>query len=207
MYHETHGLAIAYMVDSFHRNEWMLWVHRPNENESPDSTWSWRLTELPGNGTRPVTRMKQDYRWETPRLAAFTVCPDGVRRLRHGTPHAQRHQGPGRAREQLKCRVAAEAPAVMLRSQHAWASRRLSRAATHPHRAASHRVWPSRQPTGAVCRSPPEARGLRIARQHALGSVQNPTDRSGPGLSQSLPRPGHHASCQPTYAASSRPAA
>jgi hypothetical protein len=78
MYHETHGLAIAYMVDSFHRNEWMLWVHRPNENESPDSTWSWRLTELPGNGTRPVTRMKQDYRWETPRLAAFNVCPDGV---------------------------------------------------------------------------------------------------------------------------------
>ncbi len=73
MYHETHGLAIAYRVDSFDRNEWMLWVHRPHENDSPDSTWSWRLTELPGNGTRLVTRMKQDYRWETPRLAAFNV--------------------------------------------------------------------------------------------------------------------------------------
>ena len=101
MHHETPGLAIAYMVDSFHRNEWMLWVHRPNENERPDSTWSWRLTELPGNETRLVTRLKQDYRWETQRLAAFNACPDGVRRLRHGTPHAQRHQGPGRAREQL----------------------------------------------------------------------------------------------------------
>lgn len=73
MYHDTHGLAIAYRVDSFDRNKWMLWVHRPHENESPDSTWSWRLTELPGNGTRLVTRMKQDYRWETPRLAAFNV--------------------------------------------------------------------------------------------------------------------------------------
>jgi hypothetical protein len=73
MFHETHGLAIAYKVDSFARNDWMLWVHRPHENESPDSTWSWRLTTLPGGGTRLVTRMKQDYRWETPRLAAFNL--------------------------------------------------------------------------------------------------------------------------------------
>jgi hypothetical protein len=73
MFHETHGLAIAYKVDSFDRNEWMLWVHRPHESESPDSTWSWRLTVLPDGGTRLVTRMKQDYRWDTPRLAAFNL--------------------------------------------------------------------------------------------------------------------------------------
>lgn len=73
MFHETHGLAIAYKVDSFARSEWMLWVHRPQENESPDSTWSWRLTPLPTGGTRLVTRMKQDYRWGTPRLAAFNL--------------------------------------------------------------------------------------------------------------------------------------
>lgn len=73
MFHDTHGLAIAYKVDSFAPNEWMLWVHRPHENESPDSTWSWRLTRLPPGGTRLVTRMKQDYRWGTPRLAAFNL--------------------------------------------------------------------------------------------------------------------------------------
>ncbi len=73
MFHESHGLAIAYKVDSFRRNEWMLWVHRPHEGEAPDSTWSWKLTLLPGGRTRLVTRMKQDYRWQTPRLAAFNL--------------------------------------------------------------------------------------------------------------------------------------
>jgi hypothetical protein len=73
MFHETHSMAIAYQVDSFKRNEWMLWVHRPHENEVPDSTWSFRLTALPNGGTRLITRMKQDYRWETPRLAAFNL--------------------------------------------------------------------------------------------------------------------------------------
>jgi len=73
MFHETHGLAIAYKVDSFDRNEWMLWVHRPDEVERPDSTWSWRLARWPDGGTRLVTRMKQDYRWETPWLAAFNL--------------------------------------------------------------------------------------------------------------------------------------
>ena len=51
----------------------MLWVHRPREGERPDSTWSWRLDALPGRGTRLITRMKQDYRWETPRLALFNL--------------------------------------------------------------------------------------------------------------------------------------
>jgi hypothetical protein len=73
MFHESHGLAIAYRVDSFQASEWMLWVHRPHEDEQPDSTWSWRLSPLPGDGTRLVTRMKQDYRWQTPRLAMFNL--------------------------------------------------------------------------------------------------------------------------------------
>ena len=73
MWHEAHGLAIAYQVDSFQTNEWMLWVHRPHEDEEPDSTWSWKLERLPGRRTRLITRMKQDYRWQTPRLAMFNV--------------------------------------------------------------------------------------------------------------------------------------
>ncbi|HVM67258.1 MAG TPA: hypothetical protein VMU14_20480 [Acidimicrobiales bacterium] len=73
MFHEFHGLSIAYEVDSFDAPRWMLWVHRPHEHERPDSTWSWRLTALPRDGTRLITRMKQDYRWWTPRLAAFNL--------------------------------------------------------------------------------------------------------------------------------------
>lgn len=73
MFHESHGLAIAYRVDSLEINEWMLWVHRPNEKEEPDSTWSWRLTRLPSECTRLVTRMKQDYRWQTAWLAMFNL--------------------------------------------------------------------------------------------------------------------------------------
>ena len=74
MFHETHDLAIAYRVDSFDKRRWMLWVHRPHDGERPDSTWSWRLTALPDDGTRLLTRMKQDYRWGTPRLAAFNLA-------------------------------------------------------------------------------------------------------------------------------------
>jgi hypothetical protein len=66
MFHDSHGLAVAYQVDGLSRNEWMLWVHRPHEGQAPDSTWSWKLTLLPGGQTRLVTRMKQDYRWQTP---------------------------------------------------------------------------------------------------------------------------------------------
>jgi hypothetical protein len=73
MWHESHGRSIAYKVDSFDAPRWMLWVHRPRENEEPDSTWSWRLNELPTGATRLVTRMKQDYRWATPRLALFNL--------------------------------------------------------------------------------------------------------------------------------------
>jgi hypothetical protein len=73
MWHESHGLAIAYKVDSLEVPRWMLWVHRPHENEEPDSTWSWRLDERATGRTRLVTRMKQDYRWETPGLALFNL--------------------------------------------------------------------------------------------------------------------------------------
>jgi hypothetical protein len=73
MFHEAHGLAIAYRVDSFQPDDWMLWVHRPHENDQPDSTWSWQLKRLPDERTRLVTRMKQDYRWQTPRLATFNL--------------------------------------------------------------------------------------------------------------------------------------
>ena len=39
----------------------------------PDSTWSWKLTPLPGGGTRLVTRLKQRYQWESPGIAVFTL--------------------------------------------------------------------------------------------------------------------------------------
>jgi len=73
MYHESRDLAIAYKVTEFEANNWLAWVHRPRENEEPDSTWTWRLTPLPGGRTRLATRMKQDYGWETPSLAAFNL--------------------------------------------------------------------------------------------------------------------------------------
>lgn len=73
MWHESRGLSIAYKVDSFEVPDWMLWVHRPHEDVYPDSTWCWRLNKLPIGTTRLVTRMKQDYRWQTPRLALFNL--------------------------------------------------------------------------------------------------------------------------------------
>jgi hypothetical protein len=73
MFHEVHGLTIAYQVDSLQTNEWMIWVHRPHEYEQPDSTWSWHLQRLRCDCTRLITRMKQDYRWQTPRLALFNL--------------------------------------------------------------------------------------------------------------------------------------
>jgi hypothetical protein len=73
MWHESHGLAIAYEVDSLEVHKWMLWAHRPQQNAEPDSTWSWRLDMLPTGETRLVTRMKQDYRWKTPGLALFNL--------------------------------------------------------------------------------------------------------------------------------------
>jgi hypothetical protein len=73
MFHEINGLAISYDVDSMDPPNSMLWVHRPHPGETPDSTWSWRLVEQPGSRTRLLTRMKQDYRWQTLPLAAFNL--------------------------------------------------------------------------------------------------------------------------------------
>jgi hypothetical protein len=33
MWHESHGLSIAYKVDGFMIAEWMLWVHGPHEDD------------------------------------------------------------------------------------------------------------------------------------------------------------------------------
>ena len=71
MFKELNGLAIAYTVTAFETDRWMVWVHRPSPADAPDSTWTWRLAQLPDGGTRLLTRMKQDYRWKTPRLAMF----------------------------------------------------------------------------------------------------------------------------------------
>jgi len=49
MFHESHGLSMAFVVESFTVGERMLWVHRPHDGETPDSTWAWRLTPL-GDG-------------------------------------------------------------------------------------------------------------------------------------------------------------
>jgi hypothetical protein len=73
MFHEMNGLAIEYVVASMDPPNWMLWVHRPHPGEDPDSTWSWRLVPRSDGRTRLVTRMKQDYRWHTPRLAVFNL--------------------------------------------------------------------------------------------------------------------------------------
>ncbi len=73
MFKEKKDLAIAYTVTAFESNQWMVWVHRPHPTEIPDSTWTWRLTPVPGGKTRLVTRMKQAYRWATPGLAMFNL--------------------------------------------------------------------------------------------------------------------------------------
>ena len=54
------GLAIAYTMTAFETGAWMVWVHRPQPTERPDSTWTWRLDVTADGRTRLVTRMKQD---------------------------------------------------------------------------------------------------------------------------------------------------
>ena len=56
----------AFKVAAFESDEWLLWA-------KPDSTWAWKLTPLPGGGTRLVTRLKQRYQWESPGIAVFTL--------------------------------------------------------------------------------------------------------------------------------------
>lgn len=56
----------AFKVASYVENESLLWA-------KPDSTWSWRLTELPGGRTRLVTRVRARYDWSHPFDAALGV--------------------------------------------------------------------------------------------------------------------------------------
>jgi hypothetical protein len=56
----------AFRFTGFDTGSWLLW-------SKPDSTWSWVLRELPGGGTRLVTRLKQRYQWESPVVAVFTA--------------------------------------------------------------------------------------------------------------------------------------
>jgi hypothetical protein len=55
----------AFLVDSFDEASWLLW-------RTPNRSWSWRLTALPGGRTRVVTRMKTRYEWRRP-LAPITL--------------------------------------------------------------------------------------------------------------------------------------
>ena len=63
---KTVNETTAFKVAGFEKGEWLLW-------SKPDSTWSWRLVELPGGGTRLVTRLRQRYQWESPGIALFTL--------------------------------------------------------------------------------------------------------------------------------------
>lgn len=56
----------AFKVASFDEHESLLWA-------KPDSTWSWRLTELSGGRTRLVTRVRARYDWHHPFDAALGV--------------------------------------------------------------------------------------------------------------------------------------
>ena len=112
MFKELHGLAIAYTVTAFEKNAWMVWVHRPIATEPPDSTWTWRLIPLPGGGTRLVTRMKQDYRWETPGLAFFNFILMEMgdfameRRMLKGIKRRAESAGRRKTRSSFGCGVA-----------------------------------------------------------------------------------------------------
>jgi hypothetical protein len=52
----TPSATTAFVVDSFHAPEWMLW-------RTPSSTWAWQLVPLSGGRTRLLTRVR--------------ACPDG----------------------------------------------------------------------------------------------------------------------------------
>lgn len=55
----------AFRVDSFEEPAWLMW-------RTPNRSWSWRLTPLPGQRTRLVTRMHTVYEWRRP-LVPITV--------------------------------------------------------------------------------------------------------------------------------------
>ena len=56
----------AFKVTGFEQNQWLLW-------QQPLSTWSWKLTELPGHGTRLVTRLRIHLDWSHKAISVFSV--------------------------------------------------------------------------------------------------------------------------------------
>lgn len=56
----------AFRVTGFEPNRWLLW-------HQPLSTWSWRLTPLPGDRTRLVTRLRIHLDWRHPAISLFSV--------------------------------------------------------------------------------------------------------------------------------------
>jgi hypothetical protein len=84
----------AFVVDGYSRPSWLLW-------RTPNRSWAWRLSPLPGGGTRLVTRLCTVYEWRRP-LTPITVLlmevgdyPMMRRMLRNIRQRAESgHQGP-----------------------------------------------------------------------------------------------------------------
>ena len=55
----------AFQVDSFTEPSWLVW-------RSPNRSWAWGLTPLPGGRTRLVNRLRTAYEWRRP-LVPITV--------------------------------------------------------------------------------------------------------------------------------------
>lgn len=62
----TPSESTAWKVAGFGENEWLLW-------RKPDSTWSWRLSDLGHGRTRLVTRVRVVYDWSRPAYATLAV--------------------------------------------------------------------------------------------------------------------------------------
>jgi hypothetical protein len=58
--------ATAFRVAGFEENRWLLW-------RQPLSTWSWRLTELPGRRTRLATRLRARLDWSHRATSVLSV--------------------------------------------------------------------------------------------------------------------------------------
>jgi hypothetical protein len=56
----------AFKVHSFQTHHWLLWI-------KPDSTWAWRLTATPSDGTRLLTRVRAVYAWQRPASALIAA--------------------------------------------------------------------------------------------------------------------------------------
>jgi hypothetical protein len=62
----TPSETTAFKVAGFETAQWLLW-------QQPVSTWSWRLTRLPGGRTRLETRIRSLYDWHRPAMVALSV--------------------------------------------------------------------------------------------------------------------------------------